>query len=43
MKPQILACKDVADIMREAIEQHMPDRDRLEASEVDETEEQASE
>ena|SRR5689334_10325904 len=37
---EIIACKDVADILREAIEKHMPERA---ASEDEETYEQANE
>jgi hypothetical protein len=40
---KIIACKDVADIMREAIAKHMPDRKREESPEEDEIEGQASE
>jgi len=36
---EIIACKDVADIMREAIEKHMPDRQ----TESEDDEGQASE
>ena len=40
---EVIACKDVADIMREAIEKHMPDSDQQTESEDDDTEGQASE
>jgi hypothetical protein len=32
---EIIACKDVADIMRETIEKHMPNSDRQKAIEDD--------
>lgn len=34
---EIIACKDAADILREAIEKHMPDSDRQTAPEDDAT------
>lgn len=33
---EIIACKNVADILREAIEKHMPERSAAEAGDVDE-------
>lgn len=40
---EVIAERDAADILREAIEKHMPDSDRLSVSEDDEKEKQASE
>jgi hypothetical protein len=40
---EVIASRDAANILREAIEKHMPDRDQQAASEGHETEEQASE
>jgi hypothetical protein len=39
---EVIACRDAADILREAIEKHMPDSDQQEPTEAD-TEWQASE
>ena len=39
---EVIACRDAADILREAIEKHMPDSDQQEPTE-DDTEGQASE
>jgi len=38
---EVIACKEAAEILREAIAKHMPDR--LAVSEVDEADEQADE
>jgi len=38
---EVIACKDIADIMREAIEQHMPDRDEQTLIDDSETESQS--
>jgi len=40
---EVIACRDAADILREAIEKHMPDNERQTESEDDDTEDQASE
>jgi len=40
---EVIAARDAADIMLEAIEKHMPDSDRLSVSEDDETEGRAGE
>jgi hypothetical protein len=40
---EVIACRDAAAILREAIEKHMPDSDGLSVSEDDETERQAGE
>jgi hypothetical protein len=40
---ELIACRDAADILREAIEKHMPDSDRQTVSEEDNAEEQSSE
>jgi len=39
---EVIACRDAADILREAIEKHMPDSDVQASSEDDETEGQVS-
>jgi hypothetical protein len=40
---EVIAARDAADILREVIEKHMPENDRLSESEDDDTERQASE